>query len=68
MSAAGKALVRVNRDFENPYTAGGDPGEINWVFPDEARRTELWNIVKTETEELLASGYYNLPTDRGSFE
>lgn len=68
MSAAGKALVRVNRDFENPYTAGGDPGEINWVFPDEARRTELWGIVKTETEELLASGYYNLPTDRGSFE
>lgn len=68
MSAAGKALVRVNRDFENPYTVGGDPGEINWVFPDEAKRTELWNIVKKETEELLASGYYAFPTDRGSFE
>ena len=26
MSAAGKALVRENRDYENPYTVGGDPG------------------------------------------
>lgn len=68
MSAAGKALVRINRDFENPYTVGGDPGEINWVYPDETKRAELWNIVKTETEELLSSGYYNFPTDRGSFE
>lgn len=68
MSAAGKALVRVNRDFENPYTTGGDQGEINWVFPDEAKRTELWGIVKSETEELLASGYCYFPTDRGSFE
>lgn len=68
MSAAGKALVRVNRDFEKPYTAGDDPGEINWVFPDEARRAELWGIVKAETEELLASGYYTFPTERGSFE
>lgn len=68
MSAAGKALVRVNRDFENPYTVGGDPGEINWVFPDENKRTELWGIVKKECEELLASGYYNFPTERDSFE
>lgn len=68
MSAAGKALVRVNRDFENPYTVGGDAGEINWVFPDEARRTELWQIVKKETEELLASGYYIFPTETSSFE
>lgn len=68
MSAAGKALVRVNRDYENPYTVGGDPGEINWVFESEERRTELWGIVKKECEELLASGYYTFPTDRGSFE
>lgn len=68
MSAAGKALVRVNRDFENPYTVGGDPGEINWVFPDEAKRTELWRIVKTECEELLASGYCNMPTEQTSFK
>ncbi len=68
MSAAGKALVRINRDFENPYTVGGDPGEINWVFPDETRREELWTIVKDECEELLASGYCNFPTERGSFE
>ncbi len=68
MSAAGKALVRVNRDFENPYTVGGDPGEINYVFPDENKRTELWRIVKKECEELLTSGYCNFPTDRGSFE
>lgn len=68
MSAAGKALVRVNRDFENPYTVGGDPGEINWVFPDEAKRTELWRIVKTECEELLNSGYCNFPTEQSSFK
>ncbi len=68
MSAAGKALVRVNRDFVNPYTVGDDPGEINWVFPDEARRQELWTIVRDECEELLASGYCTFPTERGSFE
>ncbi len=68
MSAAGKALVRVNRDFENPYTTGDDPGEINWVFPDENKRTELWKIVKNECEELLSSGYFTFPTERGSFE
>ncbi len=68
MSAAGKALVRVNRDFENPYTVGGDPGEINWVFPDEAKRTELWRIVKTECEELLNSSYCNFPTEQSSFK
>lgn len=68
MSAAGKALVRVKRDFENPYTVGGDPGEINWVFSDESKRTELWEIVKKECEDLLASGYCSFPTDRSSFE
>ena len=68
MSAAGKALVRQNRDYVNPYTTGGDPGKIDWVFESEEKRTELWGIVKEECEELLASGYYNFPTDRGSFE
>ena len=68
MNAAGKALVRENRDYENPYTVGGDPGKIDWVYEDEARRQELWGIVKNECEELLASGYFTFPTDRGSFE
>ena len=68
MSAAGKALVRQNRDYENPYTVGGDPGKIDWVFESEEKRAELWGIVKKECEELLASGYYSFPTDRESFE
>lgn len=61
LSAAGKALVRQDRS----HVGGGDPGKIDYVFGEAAKRTQLYNIVKNECVEVIGAGKHPLAS---SFE
>lgn len=70
LSAAGKALVRTDRDDHmagdiNPqtYSVGGNEGTIDYVFPNAEKRKEFYEIAKTEAMEVVAQNNHPLATN-----